>query len=45
MPKTESGLIGWKSTNEKFKLEKYGSNAKARGNFLKSLKWPHEAVI
>ncbi|CAF0981968.1 unnamed protein product [Brachionus calyciflorus] len=44
VPRTASAWIGWKSTEETCKLEKYGPYTKARGSIIKSLKWPSEAV-
>lgn len=44
MPKTTAGLIGWRSTDELFRLEKYGRYTKGKSSILKSLNWPNEAI-
>ena len=44
-PKTASQLIGWKSADPKFKLEKYGTYSKGKSTVTKSFKWPDEGVI
>ncbi|XP_014665611.1 PREDICTED: uncharacterized protein C20orf85 homolog [Priapulus caudatus] len=46
-PKTTAGEIGWKSTRDDYRLEKYGRYApNARGicGILKLLKWPYEGI-
>jgi len=44
VPVTASAMIGWRSTEERLKLEKYGGYAKPKGSIVKSLNWPLEAV-
>jgi len=44
VPKTTCGQIGWRSADERLKLEKYGRYSRPRGGLLKQLKWPNEAV-
>ena len=43
-PKTTAGGIGWRSTEPKLKLEKYGGYAKPKGGLVKQLNWPMEAI-
>lgn len=44
VPKTASQMIGWRSTNTIFQLEKYGPYTKGKQTITKSLRWPHEGV-
>ena len=44
VPKTTSGLIGWRSGDEKLKLERYGKYANAKGALIKQLNWPIEGI-
>jgi len=44
VPKTTAGEIGWRSSEQRLRLDKFGSNIQPRGNILKQLKWPNEAV-
>jgi len=44
VPKTSSGEIGWRSSDYHLRLDKYGSYTPPRGNIMKQLKWPDEAV-
>lgn len=44
VPSTASAMIGWRSSVDSLKLEKYGGYAKPKGSLIKSLKWPMEAV-
>lgn len=44
LPKTTSGMIGWKSTNTVNALEKFGPYTRGRQTITKSLKWPREGV-
>jgi len=44
VPKTTSDMIGWRSTDKKLALEKYGKYAKGKGGLIKQLKWPAEGV-
>jgi len=44
LPKTTAALIGWRSTDPKYKLDKYGSYTKGRQTITKSLNWPDEAI-
>ncbi|XP_062501256.1 ciliary microtubule inner protein 1-like [Corticium candelabrum] len=44
-PKTTAREVGWRSAYRSCCLEKYSSYAKSRGNLLKSLNWPPDAVV
>eukprot|EP00794_Sanderia_malayensis_P000744 gene744-23_t len=44
-PKTTSRMIGWRSSEEQCKLERYGRDTKKNQTFLKSMKWPLESII
>ena len=44
VPKTASQMIGWRSTNTIYQLEKYGPYTKGKQTITKSLRWPHEGV-
>lgn len=44
-PKTTSRMVGWRSSEEQCKLEKYGRYTKKQQTFLKSMKWPLESII
>eukprot|EP00112_Aurelia_sp_Birch-Aquarium-sp1_P004177 Seg1473.6 transcript_id=Seg1473.6/GoldUCD/mRNA.D3Y31 product="hypothetical protein" protein_id=Seg1473.6/GoldUCD/D3Y31 len=44
-PKTTSKMIGWRSSEEQCKLERYGRYTKKQQTFLKSLNWPMESII
>jgi len=44
VPKTTSGLVGWRSTDKVLALEKYGGYAKSKGGLVKQLNWPQEGV-
>jgi len=45
VPRTTSGMIGWRSTEERLRLEKYGKYASGKGGLVKQLKWPIEAIV
>ena len=45
VPRTTSGMIGWRSTEDKLKLEKYGKYANGKGGLIKKFKWPLEAIV
>lgn len=45
VPITSGGMIGWRSSVDNLKLERYGGYAKPKGSILKSFKWPAEAAI
>jgi len=44
VPKTTAGEIGWRSSEQNLRLDKYGSYCQPKGNIIKRLKWPPEAV-
>jgi len=44
VPKTTAGEIGWRSSDCHLWLDKYGSCCRPKGNVMKQLKWPKEAV-
>jgi hypothetical protein len=44
LPKLSSAMIGWRSTNELCRLEKYGPYTKGKRTITKSLNWPNEAI-
>ncbi|XP_057291058.1 uncharacterized protein C20orf85 homolog [Hydractinia symbiolongicarpus] len=44
-PKTSTGLIGWKSSNPKMNLERYGNYAKPVRTFLCQMNWPAEGMM
>ncbi len=44
-PQTTSKVIGWRSSEEQCKLERYGRYTKKNQSFLKSMKWPMESII
>jgi len=44
VPKTTSMEIGWRSSEHHLRLDKYGNYCKPKGNIIKQLKWPNEAV-
>lgn len=44
VPKTTSAMIGWRSTEKKLTLEKYGKYAKGKGGLVKQLGWPMEGI-
>ncbi|XP_064641014.1 ciliary microtubule inner protein 1-like [Lineus longissimus] len=43
-PNTTAKHIGWRSSVEGLKLEKYGRYCRAKGNLIGQLKWPAEAI-
>jgi len=46
-PETSSSLIGWKSTNPAWRLEKYGRyapNARGQIGICKLFNWPQQAI-
>jgi len=43
-PKTTAGEVGWRSSDEKLKLDKYGRYCRPKGGLVKQLKWPNEAI-
>jgi len=44
IPKTTSREIGWRSSEHHLRLDKYGIYCRPKGNIIKRLKWPNEAV-
>jgi len=44
VPRTTSGMVGWRSTEKQCALEKYGGYAKPKGGLVKQLNWPMEGV-
>jgi len=44
VPPTTSAMIGWRSTEKKLTLEKYGGYAKGKGGLIKQLGWPFEGI-
>ena len=44
VPKTTAAMVGWRSTDSKLKLERYGGYAKPKGGLIKQLNWPAEAI-
>jgi hypothetical protein len=44
VPSTTSRQIGWRSTDETLKLEKFGRYTRPKLSILRSLNWPPEAV-
>ena len=44
LPLKSSGMIGWRSTDEMCRLEKYGPYARGRKTVHKTFNWPDEAI-
>ena len=44
LPIRSSAMIGWRSTDESCRLEKYGPYAKGRRTIHKTFNWPNEAI-
>ena len=44
VPITTSSMIGWRSSKEGLKLEKYGKYSRPKGGLIKQLNWPAEAI-
>jgi len=44
VPRTTAGEVGWRSTDKLLQLEKYGQYGRRKGNIVKNLNWPNEAI-
>ena len=44
LPLKSSGMIGWRSTDEMCRLEKYGPYTRGRKTIHKTFNWPDEAI-
>ncbi|OAF71183.1 hypothetical protein A3Q56_01071 [Intoshia linei] len=44
LPKTSAGMIGWRSTEKDCLIDILTNVAAPRGNLVKQLKWPEEAI-
>ena len=44
LPLRSSGLIGWRSTDETCRLEKYGPYTRGRRTIHKTFNWPDESI-
>ena len=45
VPRTVSAEIGWRSSDQKLTLERYGRYAKPKGGLVKQLNWPQEGIV
>ncbi|ELT93176.1 hypothetical protein CAPTEDRAFT_156825 [Capitella teleta] len=45
IPETSNKMIGWRSSVDSLRLERYGRYAKPKGSILKSFDWPAEAAV
>ncbi len=43
-PQTTASQIGWRSTEPRLSLEKYGAYARGKGGLIRQLNWPPEGV-
>ena len=42
-PRTTTNEVGWRSSQNELKLERYGKYTRGKANILRTFKWPDEA--